>query len=136
MPKENIVLYPVTIEIGDDSSPYKSSLKKKVNQHSDKEWSKLIKEFKFITREFDYDYGIKITNVKRYKKDFIRFTIEVIDEENIKKNFEENYNLMEVFLDIIHHVLRSGGSPSFYKENNDRGKRIASYVFIETTYLK
>ena len=139
MEKQNIVLYPITVEIknieGNWYDYYKSYLKKIVNQHSNKEWNKLIKEFKDTVKDFDDMYGLKITNVKKYKKDFIISTVEVINEEKFK-NWGEEDILPKVFTSFINHNLEAGGYPSFYKENNDIGKTISSYVFIETTYLK
>ena len=136
MAKESIILYPVTIQIGNDSSSYKSSLQNIVTQHSNQDWVELVKEFKNTTKDFEDSYGLKITNVKRYKDNFIKSTVEVIDEDNIKQNFGEDYCLSNIYVNIIQHNLQAGGYPSFYKDNKENGKMISSYVVVETKFVR
>jgi hypothetical protein len=134
MASYNIVLYPLTIKIGDDSDSHISSIKNTVNVHTDDQWKKMIKEFNETVKEYD-DYGLEVTDVKRFKNEFIRCTVNVIDEEKFK-NWEEKHNLSGVFASFIDHDLRSGGYPSFYKDNNKGGKYISSFIVVETKLKK
>ena len=92
----------------------------------------MINEFKKTVGEYDR-YGLEVTDVKRFKKEFIRCTVNVVDEKKFK-NWEEKYNLAGVFVSFVNHDLRAGGYPSFYKDNEEGEKMISDFIVVETKY--
>lgn len=116
MTEEQLILYPLTVRTGDDSNSYKSSILGVVNNHTDKQWNKLISELKKCFKTYEDIYGIRGSSIERYKKKFVKCKVKVINQE-IFKNYEEQYNFGGVVTSFINHNLNSGGNPSFYKDN-------------------
>ena len=130
---EQIILHPLTIRIGDDSNSYKSSILGIVNNHTDKQWNKLISELKKCFKSYEEVYGIKGSSIERYKKKFVKCKVKVINQELFKK-YEEQYNFGGVVASFINHDLNSGGYPSFYKDNMLEQKytyHIIEFVVVE-----
>ena len=59
MTEQQLVFYPLTIRVGDDSNAYKSAIQGVVNNQTDKEWNKLITELKRCFKTYEELYGIK-----------------------------------------------------------------------------
>ena len=139
MTKEQcLVFYPLTIRSGDDSNSYKSSILGIVNNQTDKQWNKLITELKKCFKEYEDIYGIKGSNIERYKKKFVKCKVKVTNQE-IFKNYEEKYNFGGVVASFINHHLNSGGYPSFYKDNMLEQKytyHIKEFVVVEVKNVK
>ena len=139
MTKEQcLVFYPLTIRIGDDSNSYKSSILGIVNNQTDKQWNKLIIELKRCFKTYEELYGIKSSNIERYKKKFVKCKVKVTNQE-IFKNYEEKYNFGGVVASFINHHLNSGGYPSFYKDNMLEQKytyHIKEFVVVEVKNVK
>ena len=127
---ERIVLYPLAIKIGDDSSVYKSSIKNVITKHSVGEWNKIIKEFKKNVKEYEDVYGLKITNIERFKKSFIKVDVEISNPNKFSNWYEKN-NLSGVFVGFINHDLRASGHPSFYPETYDNGNLVHEFIVVE-----
>ena len=96
MTKEQcLVFYPLTIRSGDDSNSYKSSILGIVNNQTDKQWNKLITELKKCFKEYEDIYGIKGSNIERYKKKFVKCKVKVTNQEifknkqHFRKSFEK-----------------------------------------------
>lgn len=69
---EQIILYPLTLRIGDDSDSYKSSIQGICDKHTDQQWKRLILEFKKCIKGYESQYGICVFNVERYKNKFVK----------------------------------------------------------------
>jgi hypothetical protein len=57
MTEQQLVFYPLTIRVGDDSNSYKSAIQGVVNNQTDKEWNKLITEYQMNYRNYHL-YGL------------------------------------------------------------------------------
>lgn len=135
---EQIVLYPLTIRMSDDSNSTKSSIQGIVNNQTDKEWNKLISELKKCLKDYESIYGITGYDVERFKKKFVRLKIKIINPKLYKK-WEEKYNLSGVVTSFINHDLNAGGYPSFYKDGYLENKYtyyINKFVLIEVKNIK
>ena len=138
MKEQHLVFYPLTIRSGDDSNSYKSAIQGVVNNHTDKQWNKLITELKKCFKTYESVYGIKGSNIERYKKKFVKCKVKVINQK-LFKNYEEKYNFGGVVTSFINHHLKTGGYPSFYKDNMLEQKYsyyISEFVVVEIKNVK
>lgn len=138
MTEQQLVFYPLTIRIGDDGNSYKSSILGIVNNQTDKEWNKLISELKKCFKTYEDIYGIKGSNIQRYKKKFVKCKVKVINQE-LFKNYEEKYNFGGVVASFINHDIKSGDEPSFYKNGTKYTKfsyYIKDFILVEVKNVK
>ena len=138
MTEQQLIFYPLTIRVGDDSSSYKSAIQGVVNNQTDKQWNKLITELKKCFKEYEDIYGIKGSNIERYKKKFVKCKVKVINPE-LFKNYEEKYNFGGVVTSFINNDLKAGGYPSFYKDGllEERySYYISDFIVVEVKNVK
>lgn len=138
MTEHQLIFYPLTIRVGDDSNAYKSAIQGVVNNQTDKEWNKLITELKRCFKTYEELYGIKASNIERYKKKFVKCKVKVINQE-LFKNYEEKYNFGGVVASFINHDLKAGGYPSFYKNGllEERySYLISDFIVVEVKKVK
>ena len=138
MTEQHLVFYPLTIRVGDDSNAYKSAIQGVVNNQTDKEWNKLITELKKCFKTYEELYGIKASNIVRYKKKFVKCKVKVINEKLFEK-YEEKYNFGRVVASFINNDLKAGGYPSFYKDGlleKRYSYYISDFVVVEVKNVK
>ena len=136
MTKEQcLVFYPLTIRIGDDSNSYKSSILGVINNQTDKEWNKLIIELKRCFKTYEELYGIKGSNIERYKKKFVKCKVKVINQELFKK-YEETYNFGGVVSSFINHDLKAIYIHIHKTGGTTMAMNLKKYYNFQTYYLR
>lgn len=134
----SIVLYPLTIRTSKDDNSTKSSIQGVVSNNTDTEWNKLIAELKKCFKTYESIYGIKGSDINRYKNKFVKCNVKIINK-NLFKKYEEKHNFAGVIASFINHDLNSGGYPSYYKDGILENKYlyfIKEYIVVETKKIE
>jgi hypothetical protein len=96
-----------------------------IKEHSDENWSKLLREVRVECESYEDVYGVRIVDVFRWRDEFLKLEYQIMDQEKFYefKEGNEGYTIAS----FLNYELRKECCPSFYENNLEDYKTLFEF---------
>lgn len=120
-----VVVSPVVVEFDNNKIPMRI-----INQFNNIEWGKMMLELEDCVRVYKDSYGLDVKLVDKLNDNFIRINAEITDNSKFS-SYNDTGNAGDTVASFLNWDLSHGEYPSFYKNNQKRGKTVTKFVSID-----